>query len=152
MQEIVSGVYVGSRQDAEKVDGGFALVVNCTVDTPHVRRRGVKNVRLPVPDGRGGAGNAVMSRYLPGIVEEMIRTVKPGMGKVLVHCDAGRSQAVSVAVAFLVAYRGYSMKDSRLMVWSRYPEASRHEAFREALEGFCAAHRASSWSLSDVLP
>ena len=51
MQEIIPDLYLGGRQDAEEIDEGFALVVNCTPDIPE--RKGVEKVRMPIPDGHG---------------------------------------------------------------------------------------------------
>ena len=64
MQEIIPKVYLGGRQDAELVDEGFALVVNCTPDIPQIERMGVETVRMPIPDGHGDDENSAMAEHL----------------------------------------------------------------------------------------
>ena len=64
MQEIIPNLYLGDRQDAEEVDEGFALVVNYTPDIPQIERKGVRTVRMPIPDGHGDDENAAMAEHL----------------------------------------------------------------------------------------
>ncbi len=81
MQEIIPDLYLGGRQDAEEIDEGFALVVNCTPDIPQIERKGVEKVRMPIPDGHGEEENSAMAEYLPRVVEVIIETLRGGMGK-----------------------------------------------------------------------
>ena len=115
------------RQDAEEIDEGFALVVNCTPDIPQSERKGVEKVRMPIPDGHGDKENAAMAKDLPRVVDVIIETLREGDGKVLVHCEAGRSRSASVIVAVLMRYRRYSLEDSKLLVRSKCPDALKRD-------------------------
>ena len=152
MQEIIPDLYLGGRQDAEEIDEGFALVVNCTPDIPQSERKGVEKVRMPIPDSHGKEENSAMAKYLPRVVEVIIETLRGGNGKVLVHCEAGRSRSASVIVAVLVRYRRYSLEDSKLLVRSKCPDALKRDGFKEALEEYSRAGEGPAFCLSDVMP
>lgn len=109
-------------------------------------------MRMPIADGYGDDEMAAMSEHLPRAVNTIIDTLKGGHGRVLVHCEAGRSRSASVIVAVLVRYRGYTLEDSKLLVRSKSPEALKHDGFRPALEEYCGDGEGPAFRLSDVLP
>ena len=85
-------------------------------------------------------------------MDVIIETLREGDGRVLVHCEAGRSRSASVIVAVLMRYRRYSLEDSKLLVRSKCPDALKRDGFKEALEGYSRAEAGPAFHLSDVMP
>jgi hypothetical protein len=77
MQEIIPDLYLGGRQDAEEIDEGFALVVNCTPDIPQNERKGVETCTACRPlQPHGDDDNSAMAEHFPRVVDVIIETLE----------------------------------------------------------------------------
>ncbi|XP_077363539.1 dual specificity protein phosphatase 18 [Festucalex cinctus] len=105
---------------------GITLIVNVTLSHPCPPYPGVEVLRVPVrdlPDARLGDHFEAVGRR--------IHANRPGA--TLVHCAAGRSRSPALVMAYLMRYRGVSLRRAHLWVRDLRPGVSVNAGFWEQL-------------------
>jgi len=66
-------------------------------------------------------------KSLLGVVPRQIHDASNA--PVLVHCEAGRSRSVSMIIAYLMLYHGYTVHSAYILVKEKHPQAEINMAF-----------------------
>ena len=95
---------------------GITHVINCTMEVSDVIARGITCTRIFVED----TPYARLGLYFDKCAK-IINDVKNRGGKTLVHCVAGVSRSASLCMAYLMRYKGLSLKDAYKHVKKQRP-------------------------------
>jgi protein-tyrosine phosphatase len=136
LSEIITSLYVGNSVASRS--GQYTLVVNCTEDLPrHEPHISDQYACISLDDTKTEEMNNKLFENLTQITEQ-IHAVHSANGKVLIHCHAGISRSVSVAVAYITRYSNLSLIQAIVLVKNRRPLAYSYEGvnFEDALIRF----------------
>lgn len=113
MDEITDGILIGgitdARGDLPGVDAVLCLVAGCSCET----RDDVAAFCVPLKDGPGNEAKriAMAVAFIEQIVAEG--------GRILIHCQAGRSRSPAIVARYLMVHRGLEPRDAVAVVASR---------------------------------
>lgn len=101
---IVPYVDIGDMRDAQRMEGGYDVVVNCTRDIQFTRGpREYSAIRVPVDDdGNERAWHHTLVATVPAVVDHMDGWVKQRK-RILVHCAAGMQRSPMVVACYLMS-------------------------------------------------
>jgi protein-tyrosine phosphatase len=85
---------------------------------------------------RDRQGNKVPSRGLEDYLDDATSFIAAHLrrGCVLVHCVAGKSRSVAVAVAYFCRYAGMNLYEAKNLVFGCVPGAKLYPCFEEAIK------------------
>lgn len=130
-QEIAEGtLFLGSMlATATKVLENLQIThVVTVVERPIAQPGRCEHLWCCVEDSTGADLTPVMKLALP-----FIEGAIGGGGRVLVHCEQGRSRSASVVIAHLMRTRGLDLDDALALVRGQRPIARPNESFMEQL-------------------
>ncbi|KAL4608383.1 dual specificity protein phosphatase 18-like [Arapaima gigas] len=100
----------------------ITLIVNATLTHACPSYRGVDIVRVPVPD----LPHARLGDHFDRVAE---RIHNNRAGSTLVHCAAGQSRSPALVMAYLMRYRGVTLRDAHRWVRDRRPHICLNAGF-----------------------
>lgn len=116
--EIVPGLFLADMYTATSAavirDLGITHVVSVVKYGCPQYLQSLQHVCVPIEDTR----HAGLLEHLDSITGWIHRALGSG-GQVMVHCVWGMSRSASVAIAYLMAYKGMSLEDARKYVVAR---------------------------------
>ena len=110
---------------------GITHVINCTMEVSDVVAKGITTTRFFVED----TPYARLGLYFDKCAR-IINDVASKGGKTLVHCVGGVSRSASLCIAYLMRYKGLTLKDAYNHVKSRRPAAHPNVGFFKQLIEF----------------
>lgn len=122
--EILPNLWLGNLQSAlsyEFIQGHcITCVINCTEDCPFIDLPGLKKIRVPLRDT--GSTQAMKNMYL--LLDRSATAIYRLLPKfrILIHCYAGRQRSVSIILAFLMKYAGFSLQEALDTLRSKKPQ------------------------------
>ena len=136
IQEIAPGLYITNFFGAKKIEmlraEKITHVVVCAAELPEPFSKDFQCLKLEnFTDNTGTDLLQQLDVALP-----WIRSAVDGGGRVLLHCATGSSRSGSVAVAYLMRYRGLSMSDALERARRVRPMIQPNPGFLEQLSTF----------------
>ena len=130
--QILPYLYIGGRDDAEDLPKllsmGITHVLNAAASLDKVHEEHFVYLKCELDDDDD---EDIAGAFAPAFAQ--IADARAGKGSVLVHCVAGMSRSVSLAIAWLVYAEGMSLKRALDLVRSKRPIALPNAGFRLAL-------------------
>lgn len=120
VNEIIPNLYLTSVYGATKeniLKKGITLLVNAAQELPKQELPGVESIKLFLDD----TPYANIGVYFDRIADKIHEHISGRGGRVMVHCVLGVSRSTSLVIAYLMKYRGMSMKSGFDLVSSRRP-------------------------------
>ena len=127
--KIVDRLYIGSCEDSKDEDffktKNIRAVLNCSKGVPHTfcSNSEIEYMRIPVNDSLKEADFDKMFLLLPVSVEFIHKHVDILKNNMLVNCQAGSQRSTCVVAAYLMAKRGYTLRDACELIYEKRPEA-----------------------------
>lgn len=129
LSQITPSLYLGGADVA--VNGsmlsrvGITLIVNATVTLAPAVHPGVACVRVPVSD--------LPSARIDCHFESVSRLIHENGGKTLIHCAAGVSRSPALVMAYLMRFKGNTLRQAHALVRDRRPNIRPNRGFWEQL-------------------
>jgi atypical dual specificity phosphatase len=134
---VIVGAYPFARDVRGLVRDGVRAVVNTCEEyagpSVEYETAGVEQLRIPTTDFAHPRLEDVQAA-----VEFVQRHVSQG-DTVYIHCKAGRARSATVALCWLVKYRGLTPVEAQELLLQRRPHVNRHLADRPVVKLFCEA-------------
>ena len=86
---------------------GIDVVINCTIEVPHIEMMGVENIRIALED----SPHSQLGDYFDQCADKINQTKNKG-GRTLVHCIAGVSRSASICIAYLMKHSRMSLREA----------------------------------------
>lgn len=124
--EVYPGIYVGPKSTVNQyaIDHiGIKIVINCAKKIPNLVPEFAKSYvdyyHLEIVDS--------IDQSLKGFINIGAKLIKEGLdqnGRILVHCEAGKSRSVSMVLSYLLEYTNTSLADALAEIQQNRPCAS----------------------------
>lgn len=142
-RHVYRGLYVGSLAAANNSDQlrkhGILYVHSCVSQSLLYRFPGIEYQTVEIVDVESTDLTASIEAFL-----ELARRARAKDAGVLVHCLAGVSRSVALAMAALIALDGHTLDEAERRVKACRPQALPNPGFRRQLERFAQARRETS--------
>ncbi|KAK3254906.1 hypothetical protein CYMTET_4074 [Cymbomonas tetramitiformis] len=128
--EIIPGLFMGDAATASLPDAlrslGVTHIVNATTEIPTFYQKEFDYLRVPVEDSSGGCIYNFFENARLFIVDARSKIKN---GKVLVHCQAGRSRSAAIVLAYLTKDHNLSLKEACILLKAKCPVLSSNRGF-----------------------
>lgn len=130
LSEILPSLFLSGADGAQNAPlvsrTGITLIVNATLSHAPAPPPGVEVLRVPVSD----LPCARIDRHFDRVAERIHGNRN---GKTLVHCAAGMSRSPALVMAYLMRFRGASLRQAHALVRDRRPHIRLNRGFWEQL-------------------
>ncbi|CAF0787480.1 unnamed protein product [Didymodactylos carnosus] len=113
MTEIVNGLYIGSKQDAQNIqrleNEQITHIINVTQHLPCYWKNSSDLIYYHLPADDSNKQNLI--DYFDKVYNFILDAIENNK-KVLVHCQAGISRSPAIVIGFLMKYSNMSMNDA----------------------------------------
>ncbi|KAJ0059477.1 hypothetical protein NL108_018504, partial [Boleophthalmus pectinirostris] len=129
MSQILPSLFLSGADGAQNAAlvsrTGITLIVNVTLCHSSPPPPGVEVLRVPVSD----LPSAPLHRHFDRVAER----IHGNSGKTLVHCAAGMSRSPALVMAYLMRFRGVSLRQAHALVRERRPLIRLNRGFWQQL-------------------
>lgn len=121
MNEIIRGLWIGDRFDAESwVGESICVLRDDEIITPPDSCRKA-SVRFPLASARNNNTNVIISHRELDTVAGVIMRMLVSSGRVLVFCNSGSERSPLAVAWYLHLYQGYNLDDAYRLLISKRP-------------------------------
>ncbi|KAK7877646.1 hypothetical protein WMY93_031658 [Mugilogobius chulae] len=128
LSQILPSLFLSGSNVSLSSQKNITLIVNVTLTHPSplpAPRSDVQVLRVPVRD----LPSAPLSRHFDAVAER----IHGNVGGTLVHCALGRSRSPALVMAYLMRFRGASLRQAHELVRDKRPDIRLNRGFWEQL-------------------
>lgn len=133
--KIFDWLFLGSNIHAHNIEDlrrmKINYVLNCAAEIDDYLPRDIKYCKLNIND----LTSFRMDEFFDQATS-LIEKVRLARGKILVHCKQGVSRSVTIVIAYMIRYLGYSLSSALEYVNSKRKQAKPNEGFLEQLSWY----------------